>query len=40
MQQGMAEAVRTTSQMIEGFKELVQKRCEERGIVFLPLPNR
>ncbi|CAH1395223.1 unnamed protein product [Nezara viridula] len=40
MQQGIAEAVRTASQMIEGFKELVQKRCEERGIVFLPLPNR
>ena len=23
-----------------GFKELVQKRCEERGILFIPLPNR
>ncbi|XP_073974704.1 septin interacting protein 1 [Rhodnius prolixus] len=38
--QGMAEAVRTATQMVEGYKDLVQKRCEERGVVFHPLPNR
>ncbi|KAK9500922.1 hypothetical protein O3M35_002085 [Rhynocoris fuscipes] len=38
--QGMAEAVRTATQMVEGFKDLVQKRCEERGIIFHPLANR
>lgn len=36
----LAEAVRTASQIPQGFKELIQKRCEERGIVFMPLPNR
>ncbi|XP_069691056.1 tuftelin-interacting protein 11 [Periplaneta americana] len=36
----LAEAVRTASQIPQGFKELIQKRCEERGIVFVPLPNR
>jgi len=38
--QMLAEAVRTASQIPQGFKELIQKRCEERGIVFIPLPNR
>jgi tuftelin-interacting protein 11 len=38
--QMLAEAVRTASQIPQGFKELIQKRCEERGIVFMPLPNR
>jgi tuftelin-interacting protein 11 len=32
----LAEAVHTASQISQGFKE----RCEERGIVFMPLPNR
>ncbi|PSN55670.1 Tuftelin-interacting protein 11 [Blattella germanica] len=36
----LAEAVRTASQIPQGFKELIQKRCEERGIVFVPLANR
>lgn len=38
--QNMAESVRTTSQVPQGFRELVQKRCEEKGILFMPLPNR
>lgn len=36
----MAESVRTAQQIPQGFKDLVAKRCEERGIVFMPLPNR
>ncbi|KAG8035312.1 hypothetical protein G9C98_006758 [Cotesia typhae] len=36
----LAEAVRTASQIPQGFKDLVQKRCAERDIVFMPLPNR
>ncbi|XP_014216658.1 tuftelin-interacting protein 11 [Copidosoma floridanum] len=36
----LAEAVRTASQMPQGFKDLVQRRCEERGILFMPLANR
>ncbi|XP_063992743.1 tuftelin-interacting protein 11 [Diachasmimorpha longicaudata] len=36
----LAEAVRTASQIPQGFKDLVQKRCEERGILFMPIPNR
>lgn len=40
IQQGMVEAARSAANMVEGFKELVQKRCEERGIIFLPMPNR
>ncbi|VVC32145.1 Hypothetical protein CINCED_3A008171 [Cinara cedri] len=37
---GLAEAVRTATQMPHGFKELVQKRCEERGILWMPLSGR
>ncbi|XP_050520902.1 tuftelin-interacting protein 11 [Daktulosphaira vitifoliae] len=37
---GLAEAVRTATQMPHGFKELVQKRCEERGILWMPIPGR
>ncbi|KAF6204403.1 hypothetical protein GE061_002744 [Apolygus lucorum] len=37
---GMAEAVRTAAQMVDGFRDLVQKRCEESGIIFHPIPNR
>lgn len=37
---GLAEAVRTASQMPHGFKELVQKRCEERGILWMPISGR
>ncbi|XP_071447563.1 tuftelin-interacting protein 11 [Hetaerina americana] len=36
----IAEAVRTASQIPQGFRDLLQKRCEERGIVFMPLANR
>ncbi|XP_014226937.1 tuftelin-interacting protein 11 [Trichogramma pretiosum] len=36
----LAEAVRSASQVPQGFKDLVQKRCEERGILFMPLVNR
>ena len=38
--QRLAEAVRTASQVHHGFKDLVQKKCEERGILFMPLANR
>lgn len=38
--QRLAEAVRTASQMPQGFKDLVQRKCEERGILFMPLANR
>ncbi|KAJ8871457.1 hypothetical protein PR048_027774 [Dryococelus australis] len=40
MLQLLAEAVRSASQIPQGFRELIQKRCEERGILFVPLPNR
>ncbi|KAL0110405.1 hypothetical protein PUN28_013796 [Cardiocondyla obscurior] len=36
----LAEAVRTASQIPQGFKDFVQKKCEERGILFMPIPNR
>ncbi|XP_012225804.1 tuftelin-interacting protein 11 [Linepithema humile] len=36
----LAEVVRTASQIPQGFKDLVQKKCEERGILFMPIPNR
>lgn len=36
----LAEAVRTASQIPQGYKELIQKRCEERNILFVPLSNR
>ncbi|CAD1471179.1 unnamed protein product [Heterotrigona itama] len=36
----LAEAVRTASQIPQGFKDLVEKKCEERGILFMPIPNR
>ncbi|XP_063223581.1 tuftelin-interacting protein 11 [Bacillus rossius redtenbacheri] len=36
----LAEAVRSASQIPQGFRELIQKRCEERGLLFVPLPNR
>lgn len=40
--QRIAEALRTASQIQvpRDFKDLVQKRCEDRGILFMPLPNR
>lgn len=36
----MAEAVKIAAQIPQGFKDLLQKRCEERGIMFVPLVNR
>lgn len=38
--QSLAECTRTSSQVPHGFKDLVEKRCEERGILWVPLPNR
>uniref|UniRef100_V5IAZ3 Tuftelin-interacting protein n=1 Tax=Anoplophora glabripennis TaxID=217634 RepID=V5IAZ3_ANOGL len=35
-----AEAVRTASKIPQGFKDLVMKRCEERGIIFVPMANK
>lgn len=32
--------MRTTPQMPTDFKDLVQKKCEERGILFIPIINR
>ncbi|VEN36157.1 unnamed protein product [Callosobruchus maculatus] len=36
----IAEAVKTASQIPQGFKDLVMKRCEERGILFVPIVNK
>ncbi|XP_071871331.1 tuftelin-interacting protein 11-like isoform X1 [Bombus fervidus] len=36
----LAEAVRTASLIPLGFKGLVQKKCEDNGILFMPIPNR
>ncbi|XP_060532226.1 uncharacterized protein LOC132705582 isoform X2 [Cylas formicarius] len=38
--ESIAEAVRTASKIPQGFKDLVTKRCEERGIIFVPIPNK
>ncbi|CAH1160144.1 unnamed protein product [Phaedon cochleariae] len=35
-----AEAVKTASKIPQGFKDLVTKKCEERGILFVPIPNK
>ena len=32
----MDAAVRTAVQMADGYKDLVGRRCEERGILFVP----
>ncbi|KAI4462519.1 tuftelin-interacting protein 11-related [Holotrichia oblita] len=34
------EAVRTASQIVQGFKDLIARKCEERGILFVPIPNK
>lgn len=39
-QQTLAEAVRTAAKIPQGFKDLVAKRCEEKGILFVPIPNK
>ena len=33
----VSEAVRTATQMTDGYKDLVARRCEERGILFAPV---
>ncbi|XP_034937559.1 tuftelin-interacting protein 11 [Chelonus insularis] len=38
--ENIVEAVRFASRMPHGFKELVQQKCEDRGILFMPIPNR
>lgn len=38
--QSIAEAVRSASKIPQGFKDLITKRCEERGILFVPIPNK
>lgn len=38
--QTLAEAVRTASLIPQGFKDLVAKRCEEKGILFVPVLNK
>ena len=30
----ISEAVKTSSQIPQGFKDLIAKRCEEKGIIF------
>jgi len=36
----MQEAVNTSSQIPQGFKDLIAMRCEEKGIVFRPVPGK
>ena len=36
----VSEAVKTSAQIPQGFKDLIGRRCEERGIVFRPMPGR
>ncbi|XP_057669177.1 tuftelin-interacting protein 11 isoform X1 [Diorhabda carinulata] len=36
----IAEAVKTASKIPQGFKDLVMKKCEERGMLFVPIPNK
>jgi len=36
----MSEAVKTAAQIPQGFKDLIGRRCEEKGIIFRPLPGR
>ncbi|CAG9765565.1 unnamed protein product [Ceutorhynchus assimilis] len=38
--ESLEEAVRTAAKIPQGFKDLVTKRCEERGILFVPIPNK
>ncbi|KAG5890818.1 hypothetical protein JTB14_008259 [Gonioctena quinquepunctata] len=38
--EALAEAVKTAAKIPQGFKDLVTKKCEERGILFVPIPNR
>ena len=36
----ITEAVKTSASIPQGFKELIGRRCEDRGIIFRPLPGR
>ncbi|CAG9826035.1 unnamed protein product [Diabrotica balteata] len=36
----IAEAVKAASKIPQGFKDLVMKKCEERGMLFVPIPNK
>ena len=36
----MSEAVRTAAQIPQGFKDLIGRRCEEKGVVFRPIAGR
>ena len=36
----MSETVKTAAQIPQGFKDLIGRRCEEKGLVFRPLPGR
>jgi len=36
----ISEAVKTSSQIPQGFKDLIAKRCEGKGIIFRPVPGR
>uniref|UniRef100_A0A8D8YMB8 Tuftelin-interacting protein 11 n=1 Tax=Cacopsylla melanoneura TaxID=428564 RepID=A0A8D8YMB8_9HEMI len=37
---GFAESVSASKAVPQGFRDLLQKSCEERGILFMPLANR
>ena len=36
----MSEAVKTSAAIPQGFKDLIGKRCEERGILWRPVPGK
>lgn len=38
--QVMADAIRLTAQVPNGFRDLVQMKCEELGLLFMPVPHR
>ncbi|KAK9877327.1 hypothetical protein WA026_017723 [Henosepilachna vigintioctopunctata] len=38
--ESFVEALKTASMIPQGFKDLVAKRCEEKGILFVPIPNK
>lgn len=38
--QRFAEAGQTVAQSSKSFKDIVQEKCEKRGILFMKIPNR
>ncbi|CAH1104934.1 unnamed protein product [Psylliodes chrysocephalus] len=36
----IAEAMKTASKIPQGFKDLVMKKCEDRGLLFVPMANK